>query len=128
MFRIHCVDHLVLRVNDLQAMLNFYQQVLGCTLEKVQEAIGLYQLRAGDQLIDLVYRPAEHTKPLTEGPTNMDHFCLRISPFDEAQLRQYFAGLGIECSEVAQRYGATGYGPSVYLQDPEGNSIELKAG
>ena len=54
MLTIKHLDHLVLRVTDLRAMMDFYTGVLGCPVEKVQEDLGLYQLRAGGALIDLV--------------------------------------------------------------------------
>jgi glyoxylase I family protein len=53
-FSLRKLDHVVLRVSDLQASLAFYVAGLGCTMEKQQANIGLYQLRAGDSLIDLV--------------------------------------------------------------------------
>ena len=53
MLTIKHLDHVVLRVTDLRAMMAFYTDVLGCSVEKVQEALGLYQLRAGSALIDL---------------------------------------------------------------------------
>ncbi|MGB1884670.1 MAG: VOC family protein, partial [Gammaproteobacteria bacterium] len=31
-----------------------------------------------------------------------------------------------ELSEVHERYGADGFGDSVYVTDPEGNTVELK--
>lgn len=53
-FSLRKLDHVVLRVRDLEASLRFYRDVLGCTLDRVQEKIGLWQVRAGDSLIDLV--------------------------------------------------------------------------
>ena len=53
-FTLRAIDHVVLRVVDLDRMVAFYREVLGCTDERVQAEIGLYQLRAGDSLIDLV--------------------------------------------------------------------------
>lgn len=53
-FTLQRLDHVVLRVRDVAAMQRFYCDVLGCTVEKRQEAVGLLQLRAGDSLIDLV--------------------------------------------------------------------------
>lgn len=53
-FRLQQIDHVVLRVHDLAAMQAFYCDVLGCTQERRQDAIGLVQLRAGTSLIDLV--------------------------------------------------------------------------
>ncbi|WKE66239.1 VOC family protein [Gallaecimonas kandeliae] len=130
MFKIRQIDHLVLRVVDVQAMMAFYQQVLGCGLEKVQEGIGLYQLRAGSSLIDLVpvdgkLGKAGGAAPGREG-RNLDHLCLRIEPFDGDALIAYLKAKGCEPSQVESRYGAEGEGPSVYVTDPEGNVVELK--
>ncbi len=121
-FAIQGLDHVVLRVADVERALRFYCEVLGCSEERRLESIGLVQLRAGAALIDLV--PAAGTPEVAGG--NMDHFCLRIEPFDEAQLRAHLAGHGVEVGEVARRYGAEGHGPSLYLQDPDGNTVELK--
>jgi glyoxylase I family protein len=129
-FSIKGLDHLVLRVNDLQAMLQFYVDVLGCTLEKSQESIGLYQLRAGSALIDLIPLSGKLGRMGGAGPgregRNLDHFCLRIAPYDEAALRAHLATHGVAAGEAGSRYGAEGEGPSLYLSDPEGNVIELK--
>jgi glyoxylase I family protein len=130
MFYIREIDHLVLRVIDLDRMLHFYCDVLGCTVERSKENIGLVQLRAGRSLIDLVPINSELGKaggaaPGTEG-RNLEHFCLRIEPFDETAIRNQLAMHGIEAGEVESRYGAEGFGPSVYVTDPEGNIVELK--
>jgi glyoxylase I family protein len=111
-------------------MIRFYTDVLGCTVDKVQEALGLYQLRAGSSLIDLITIDGKLGRmggaaPAAEG-RNLDHFCLRIDPFDGPALREWLSGKGIEPGGVVQRYGAQGEGPSIYLSDPEGNMIELK--
>ncbi len=116
------LDHVVLRVADLERAIRFYCEVLGCTEERRVESIGLVQLRAGASLIDLV--PADSAPEVAGG--NMDHFCLRIEPFDEAELRVHLTAHGVEVGEVARRYGAEGQGPSLYLQDPDGNTVELK--
>lgn len=130
MFRILQLDHVVLRVKNLQLMLDFYQQVLGCTLERQETDLGLYQLRAGNSLIDLV--PVEQPlgqqggkAPGLEGH-NMDHLCLRIAPFEPQALQQHLQNKGVTTGSVESRYGAEGQGPSIYIQDPEGNTIELK--
>jgi glyoxylase I family protein len=112
------LDHVVLRVRQLEPMLRFYCNVLGCSEERRVESVGLVQLRAGNSLIDLV-------PGLREG-VNMDHFCLRIETFDESAIRSHLQVHGIPAGEVATRYGAEGYGPSLYLKDPEGNVVELK--
>lgn len=130
MISIRELDHLVLRVTDLAAMRRFYCEVLGCSVERDAEAIGLLQLRAGRSMIDLVpvdgqLGRAGGAAPGREG-RNLDHFCVRVEPFDEAAIRAHLAAHGIEAGPVAQRYGAEGEGPSIYLSDPEGNVVELK--
>jgi len=129
MFRITAIDHVVLRVIDLDAMLHFYLNVLGCTIERRQDDIGLVQLRAGASLIDLVpvqgkLGRAGGAAPGHEGH-NLDHFCLGVDPFDEAALRDHLRAAGIEAGTVQPRNGALGMGPSMYLRDPQGNT-ELK--
>ena len=130
MIRIREIDHLVLRVVDLDRMLAFYCGVLGCTVERRQDAIGLVQLRAGRSLVDLV--PVDGVlgrqggaAPGPEG-RNLDHLCLRVEPFDADAIRAHLAEHGVEAGEVASRYGAEGEGPSIYIRDPEGNTVELK--
>ena len=124
------IDHLVLRVVDLEAMRAFYCDVLGCTVERVQEAIGLLQLRAGRSVVDLVpvggkLGRAGGAAPGAEG-RNMDHFCLRVEPFDDAAIRAHLQAHGVNAGPVEMRFGAQGEGPSIYLADPEGNVVELK--
>lgn len=129
-FAMRGIDHIVLRVVDLPRMLAFYHDVLGCTDERVQAAIGLYQLRAGASLIDLVtingmLGARGGAAPGAEG-RNLDHFALAIDPFDDAALRVHLAAHAVEIIEEGPRYGAEGEGPSIYVRDPEGNVIELK--
>jgi glyoxylase I family protein len=130
MLTIKHLDHVVLRVVDLRAMMDFYTGVLGCPVEKIQEDLGLYQLRAGAALIDLV--PVDGllgrkggAAPGSEG-RNLDHFCLRVEPFDAAAITAHLRAHGAEPAPVASRYGAEGQGPSIYVTDPEGNVVELK--
>jgi catechol 2,3-dioxygenase-like lactoylglutathione lyase family enzyme len=124
------IDHLVLRVSDLDLMLRFYCGVLGCTIERRQDEIGLVQLRAGRSMIDLIPVAGELGRagggpPGAEG-RNVDHFCLRVEPFQEEDIRAHLAALGVSAGPVESRYGAEGEGPSIYLTDPELNTIELK--
>lgn len=124
------LDHVVLRVVDLDRMLHFYVDVLGCPLEKRQDDIGLVQLRAGSALIDLVPIDGKLGREggAAPGPhgRNLDHFCLAVEPFDEAAIRAQLQAHGVQAGETAPRYGAQGEGPSIYLSDPEGNVVELK--
>ena len=130
MIRIREIDHIVLRIRDLEAMLHFYCEVLGCSLERRRDDIGLIQLRAGRSLIDLVPVAGklgrEGGAAPESGARNLDHFCLRVDPFDEAAIRGHLHSAGIEVGAVESRYGAEGYGPSLYISDPEGNVVELK--
>jgi glyoxylase I family protein len=130
MFRIRDIDHIVLRARDVPRMVAFYRDVLGCPVEKVQDEFGLYQLRAGNSLIDIVDVAGKLGRmggkaPGKEG-RNMDHLCLRVEPWDGKAIDAYLRGKGIEPGEIGRRYGADGYGPSIYFTDPEGNMVELK--
>ena len=129
-FRIVGIDHVVLRVADVERALSFYCGVLGCREERRVADIGLYQLRAGAALIDLVPLDSELGRLGGAGPgpegRNMDHFCLTIEPFDEAAVRAHLASHGIDAGELKKRYGAKGEGPSFYIADPDGNTVEIK--
>ncbi|MGE5094407.1 MAG: VOC family protein [Betaproteobacteria bacterium] len=129
-FSILDLDHVVLRVADLERSLRFYRDILGCGIERHQERIGLMQLRAGRALIDLVPLDGPLGRAGGAGPgaegRNMDHFCLRIDPFDGEPLRRYLQERGLEPGKVESRFGAEGEGPSLYLTDPDGNTVELK--
>ena len=129
-FAVQGIDHVVLRVVDVEGVIRFYQDVLGCAVERRKDDLGLIQLRAGRSLIDLVDVNGELGQKGGAAPgaeaRNMDHFCLRIDPFDEAQIRAHLRAHGIEAGDLATRYGAEGDGPSLYIQDPEGNTVELK--
>lgn len=130
MFTVTGVDHLVLRVKDLPAMLAFYVDVLGCPVERRNDEIGLIQLRAGTSLIDLV--PVEGRlgraggAPPADQGRNLDHFCLRIADFDLETVCRRLAAHGVAVGESGVRYGAGGEGLSVYLTDPDGNGLELR--
>jgi catechol 2,3-dioxygenase-like lactoylglutathione lyase family enzyme len=130
MIKIREIDHIVLRVVDAARMERFYTEVLGCTLERRQDEIGLIQLRAGSSLVDLV--PVDQklgrmggAAPGKEG-RNVDHFCFRVEPFDEAAIRAHLDRHGVANDAAALRFGAEGQGPSLYIDDPEGNTVELK--
>ena len=126
-FEILGIDHVVLRVADQERAIAFYEGVLGAKVERRSEKIGLVQLRAGRSLIDLIEAPAgEAPAGKATGGRNMDHFALRIEPFDEAAIRAHLASHGIEAGELKTRYGAEGDGPSLYIEDPDGNRVELK--
>ncbi len=124
------LDHIVLRTRNLDAMLRFYRDILGCPIERELTELGLTQLRAGAALIDLVTVESElgelGGKPPEQNGRNVDHFCLQLAPFEESELIQYLHLHDIKTGDFAKRYGAQGFGRSIYINDPEGNVVELK--
>jgi len=128
--RVLGLDHVVLRVQDLERSLRFYCGALGCSEERRIDALGLVQLRAGAALIDLVPLDGALGRAGGAGPgaegRNVDHVALRIEHFDRERLRAHLEAHGIEVGEPARRYGAGGFGPSLYVRDPDGNVVELK--
>jgi catechol 2,3-dioxygenase-like lactoylglutathione lyase family enzyme len=130
MINIRSLDHVVLRVADMERACRFYVEVLGCRVEKRQDDIGLVQLRAGLSLIDLADMNGTIGReggaaPADEG-RNLDHFCVRVEPWDERAILAWLGEHDVSIGEVASRYGAEGQGPSIYLFDPDGNKVELK--
>jgi catechol 2,3-dioxygenase-like lactoylglutathione lyase family enzyme len=130
MLRIKHIDHLVIRAKDLEEMIGFYCDVVGCTIDKRVDELGLVHLRAGKSMIDLI--SVEGKLGLTGGAPpevekrNMDHLCLRLEDFRVEAILAHLAAHGIEASDVYNNYGAEGYGASIYIKDPEGNTIEFK--
>lgn len=124
------LDHVVLRVRDMARAIRFYCDVLGCTEERRVDNLGLVQLRAGRSLVDLVDVDGELGRKGGEAPVgggrNMDHFCIRLEAFDESAIRSHLALHGVEAGATQSRYGAEGSGPSIYIEDPDGNVVELK--
>ena len=129
-FRLRRLDHVVLRVRDVAAMQRFYCDVLGCVVEKRQDEIGSFQLRAGESLIDLVDVNGKLGRQGGAAPGmdahNVDHICLAVDGYDEAAIIAHLKTHGVRVGDTGSRYGAEGEGPSIYLFDPEGNTIELK--
>ena len=127
---IKALDHFVLRTDNLDAMLRFYRDLLGCPIERELPVLGLTQLRAGTAIIDLVTVESELGKLGGKSPSqdgrNLAHFCLQIAPFEESELLEYLHQNSVHVEEFTERYGAQGFGRSVYLEDPEGNVVELK--
>lgn len=129
---IAAIDHIVLRTSRLDAMLDFYCRVLGCRVEReTAPEIGLVQLRAGDALIDLVTVDGELGRqgggPPAGSEMNLDHFCLQLQPISEDDIAAYLAAQGVEAGRFEDRYGAEGFGRSIYIEDPEGNTVELRS-
>jgi glyoxylase I family protein len=119
--RVKGLDHVVLRVADMDRAIGFYEQVLGLHVERRLESIGLVQLRAGTAMIDLVPRTEDE-----DDGRNMDHFAVRIEEMNVPAITAHLKAQGIDPGEVRRRYGAEGYGSSIYITDPDGNTVELK--
>ncbi len=119
------IDHVVLRVTSLERTLAFYVDLLGLTVERIIPALNLYQIRCGRNLIDILpLGPTENlAKPADRG---IEHLCLSVqADIDEVIAALQKAGVKIDMGPV-EVYGATGFGTSVYVSDPDGYSIELK--
>lgn len=130
-FAVQRLDHVVLRVADLERAIAFYGRVLGCAVERRRDDLGLVHLRAGASQIDLVALDGPLGRPggAAAGAQgrNVDHFALRVDPFDETALRGWLQRCGLPAPGAAEtRFGAEGEGLSLYLQDPDGNTVELK--
>jgi len=130
-FNIRAIDHVVLRVADVSRSMHFYCDVLGCHEERREDDIGLVQLRAGASIIDLIdlgALPDAAPGPGSDSAVrDMDHFAVRIDVYDETEIKAYLDSHGIEPSDVqVSVYGAEGNGPALYIQDPDGNTVELK--
>jgi len=125
------IDHVVLRIADLEASLRFYCDVLGGVVERALPELGLHQVRLGAHLVDLVPVDSELGRRGGAAPDptgrNLDHFAVLLARFDEPAIRRHLEAHGVAPGEVATRYGATGNGRSMYVQDPDGNTVELKA-
>lgn len=123
-------DHIVLRIVDKSAMVAFYTDILGCTLDWDRPELGLTHIRAGASLIDLVTVDGRLGQmggaPPGAEARNLDHFALAIRPFNEAAIRNHLAAHSVAIIDEGERYGAQGDGTSLYIQDPEGNTVELK--
>ncbi|HEY4080596.1 MAG TPA: VOC family protein [Burkholderiaceae bacterium] len=125
------IDHAVLRVRELERSIAFYREVLGCEVVKRRDDLGLVHLRVGVSMIDLISIDGAlgskgGAAAGVEG-RNVDHIALRIESFDAAAIVSYLRQHDVPTDgQVHDNFGAEGNGPSLYLQDPDGNSIELK--
>jgi glyoxylase I family protein len=123
-FAVKRLDHVVLRVGDMARAIKFYGDVLGLFEERRLPNDSLIMLRAGDSMIDLQVA-GDAPLPAAEAG-NMDHLCLRVDPWDEAKLLAHLKAHGVKHGPTVMRFGADGQGPSIYIEDPDGNQVELK--
>lgn len=120
------LDHVVLRTKKLDEVLQFYRDKLGFPVERTIEQIGLYQLRAGGSLVDVVDTNVFTVAEAGPGESLYDHFCLGVRAAGRDELAAFLDAAGIPHGEAAERYGASGYGDSFYVSDPDGRTVELK--
>lgn len=126
MLRVVDLDHFVLRVRNLDRAVAFYGEVLGLPIEMLEEYRAgtrpFVSARVGGQLIDLV------PDPTYDGAMGgLVHFCVRIAGgLDDVVPRLRAAGVEVVEDAPMVRLGATGYGPSIYVRDPDGYVVELK--
>jgi len=130
-FEIQRIDHVVLRVQDMERAVAFYRDVLGCSVARERPTLGMVHMHCGASMVDLI--SVDGPLGLRGGPAagvqgrNMEHLCLRVEPFDEAHLREHLAAHGVAVDgQVRSNLGAEGDGLSLYLRDPDGNALELK--
>lgn len=130
MLTIRGIDHVVLRVRDIERMRKFYCDVLGAAHVAYRPELGMSHLRIGAAMIDLVEVDGPLGKPGGAAPgregRNMDHLCLRVEPFEQDAIVKHLQKNGVKVGDIRERFGAEGSGISIYLNDPEGNTVELK--
>lgn len=124
--RIGGLDHVVLRTTKRDEVLAFYRDKLGCPVERTLEMIGLYQLRAGSALIDVLDTTVFTVAAAGPGESLYDHFCIAIAADSVDEVLALLDARGIPHGDPAHRYGATGDGTSIYATDPDGRTVELK--
>jgi len=132
MFKIKRLDHLVIRTQNIKEMISFYCFILGYKVQRdnLKES-GLIELNAGESMIDL-FDVSSDTISSTQKEQcdkdikNLDHFCILLDNFDETEIKLHLKNFGVKCSEIEMSYGSSGYGPSIYIYDPDENKIELK--
>jgi catechol 2,3-dioxygenase-like lactoylglutathione lyase family enzyme len=129
--RVTGLDHFVLRVRDLDRSIVFYRDLLGLPIECLEEYRAgtrpFVSARVGGQLIDLVPDPTYDPEAGLRSGGFM-HLCVRVAGALEGDVLPRVRAGGVEVVEDAPmiRLGATGYGPSIYVRDPDGYIVELK--
>ena len=124
------LDHIGLRVKDVEASLRFYSELLGLKAERVDEwrkgEIGFPSVRLNaDTLIDFFLSEKKVDNENKE--INQDHFCLVVEPTDMEHLKTRLEELGVRIhAGPGRRWGAHGDATSLYLYDPDQNVVELR--
>ncbi len=132
-FDILHLDHIVLRTTNVPRLRAFYER-LGCrVIRDTGPDAGLVQLRLGASMLDLVDvagrigRMGDRGAPPGEDGRNVDHFAVRVAPFDGPGILAFCTAHDIPAHAMSEPLlGADGYGPAIYITDPDGNRLELK--
>jgi catechol 2,3-dioxygenase-like lactoylglutathione lyase family enzyme len=125
--KVRNMDHIAINVRDVDASLRFYSDVLGLESLRVAEyrrgEVPFVSVRVSQEtIIDLF------AKPSVGSGDNADHFCLMIDEPDMKGLSKDLKARGVEVAQdVIRRWGAQGMGLSIYVKDPDGNTVELKS-
>ena len=125
MIQVTALDHIVLRVSDVQRSLDWYITRLGLAPVRVDEwragqcPFPSVRVSAGT-IIDLIPGDVDHAR------RNLDHFCMVVSADDLAEVRSSDEFTIVRDPDF-ELYGARGYADGLYIADPDGNEIELRA-
>lgn len=127
--KVKSLDHLVLKVKDQKASLDFYVNLLGLTPERVElwqaGEVGFPSVRLNAFTIIDFFKQSQSVDLATKN--NVEHICLEVEPIDLDQLKTQLEDLKISIVEgPGKRWGAKGIGMSLYIQDPDQNVIELR--
>ena len=130
-FQIVDLDHIVLRVKDVERAIAFYTGTLGLEPHRVDEfragEVPFPCARVNDHpIIDLLPWPDE--EPVGDGTRNLDHFCMAVTGVDMVVFADYLqsGGVTVHSDRAGRRSGAQGMADSIYIKDTEGNTIELR--
>lgn len=116
------LDHLVLRVRDMERSVAWYCDVLGL------EAVRLEEWRRGEAPFVSVRVNERTIIDLQVGEVtgvNVDHFALVVSGADLDELAA--SGRFGDVAPPRSLFGARGQGTGIYVKDPDGHTVELRA-
>ena len=131
MVRVTGFDHLVLRCSDVENTLAFYAQTLGLPTERVDQWRGgqvpFPSVRIdATTLIDLVACQPGSAEARSRGSANLDHLCLVVSADTDLSALAASGQMNV-VDGPATRWGAQGHATSLYVTDPDGTVVELRA-